>query len=576
VHLPLRHLAPLLALALLALPGPGGEARAAGMNAPPGIRPKDFAFVKKDGVYHLFYIRHSDFLPLWATENDFGHAISTDLYNWTHLPPVLPIDAYGWDNLHVWAPHVVYADGLWWMAYTGVSDAPGQYFETQRTGLAVSSDLMYWSRVHSQPMWGNHAAPWAWWAPLRPAMACRDPFLMRDPSAPGQWLMYYTASPADDTLATLIGVARSPTGDLGQWVDEKPLWITHRSLTFNPVTESPHVFEHAGRWFLFITTAAGQPLTFYEGANPLGEPSEWTYRGRLRNMLGWDTSAWAASEYLRDGELELFAFLDNTRIEIRRIVWLDATTFTLDQPSLFAMVGMEWTATMARENQFVGLRLVSANGFALDRSLVAWVRDAAGVETQAPLDGLGLPARPMLGADTVVVPWFVRRWPATLAAAEPMTIRVAMEDGTATTPWLLVTANPVHRPPGGWPSGTETDTADFAPPPVSPPPVPEDTVPLARAGGVAGAPLRVLGDAPLGGPATIALTLAEAGEVRVEVYDLQGRRMARLAERRLAAGAHVLHWDGRDADGARARRGLYFVRAGTPAGVLTARLLLRP
>ena len=26
-----------------------------------GTRPKDFAMVKKDGVYHLFYIRHNDF-----------------------------------------------------------------------------------------------------------------------------------------------------------------------------------------------------------------------------------------------------------------------------------------------------------------------------------------------------------------------------------------------------------------------------------------------------------------------------------------------------------------------------------
>ncbi len=582
MHPTLRHLAPLLLLALLALPGPGGDARAAGMNAPPGIRPKDFAFVKKDGVYHLFYIRHSDYLPLWATENDFGHAVSTDLYNWTQLPPVMAIDPYGWDNLHVWAPHIVEADGLWWMVYTGVSDAPGRYFETQRLGLAVSSDLMTWTRVHTGPMWGNYAAPWAWWAPLRPGMACRDPFLMRDPAAPEQWLLYYTASPADDTLATVVGVARSATGQLDAWEDEKPLWITHRSLTFNPITESPHLFEHDGRWLLFITTSSGQPLTFYESANPLGDPAEWTYRGRLRNMLGWDTSSWAASEVLRDGEHDLFAFTDITRIEIRRIVWQGPSTFTLDQPSAFHMVGMSWTRPTARENQFVGLRLASANGYAMDRSLVAWVRDAAGGETAAPLDSLGLPARPGLGADTVVVPWFARRWPGSLGPDEAMVVRVAMDDGTASTPWLRVVPNPVRRLDGGWPSGTESDTAHMQPEPPTFTPLPEDSLPepLARApdpaGATGGASLRVLEGTPLGGGPAIAIALVEAGEVRVEVYDLQGRRVARLAERRLAAGTHVLSWDGRDANGAPARRGLYFVRAVTPAGVATARLLLRP
>src|SRR5262249_59733136 len=123
------------------------------------------------------------------------------------------------------------------------------------SGAAGPSDLMTWNRAPAAPVWSTAGVPWAWWSPLNTAMACRDPFVMPDPSAPGQWLMYYTATPASDTVATLIAVARS-TGDQGVWHDEKPLWITHRSYSFNPVTESPHLFEHGGRWFLFITTNA--------------------------------------------------------------------------------------------------------------------------------------------------------------------------------------------------------------------------------------------------------------------------------------------------------------------------------
>ena len=162
-----------------ALYGIAPEARAAAMVTASPIRPKDFAFLKKDGVYHLFYIRHNDDLPNPATEKDLGHAVSTDLYHWQQLPPVMAVDPTGWDNQHVWAPHILYSLGLYWMYYTGVTQRPPQYVETQRIGLAVSTDLMDWQRL-GDPVWQTSAAPWAWWRPANSGMACRDPFVMRE------------------------------------------------------------------------------------------------------------------------------------------------------------------------------------------------------------------------------------------------------------------------------------------------------------------------------------------------------------------------------------------------------------
>ena len=74
------------------------------------IRPKDFTLLKRDGVYHLFYIRNNTSLPASQSERDFGHAVSVDLYHWTQLPPVMRVDTLGWDNEHVWAPHIVERD----------------------------------------------------------------------------------------------------------------------------------------------------------------------------------------------------------------------------------------------------------------------------------------------------------------------------------------------------------------------------------------------------------------------------------------------------------------------------------
>src|SRR5690349_1109640 len=112
----LKALAPGLALAAqLALPAVRGAAL---MLAPPPYRPKDFTLVKKDGVFHMFYIRRNVTVPLPQSESDFGHAISTNLYSWTQLPPVMHARDGAWDNRHVWAPYIVERDGVYYMFYT--------------------------------------------------------------------------------------------------------------------------------------------------------------------------------------------------------------------------------------------------------------------------------------------------------------------------------------------------------------------------------------------------------------------------------------------------------------------------
>jgi glycosyl hydrolase family 32 len=578
VRTSLRHPCILALAVVTALLWFAPAARAAAMLAPPDERPKDFAFIKKDGVYHLFYIRHNDFLPPFATEVDFGHAISTDLYHWTQLPPVMGVNPTGWDNLHVWAPNIIESAGLYWMFYTGVTETPGQFSDTQRIGVAVSTDLMTWNRVLDRPVWDTSAAPWAWWAPQNASVACRDPFVMPDPAAPGEYLLYYTASPASDTVATLVGVARSPIGDLTQWVNEKPLWVTHRSISFNALTESPHLFQHNGRWFLFITANAGQPLSFYVGSDPIGEPAQWIYRGRLRNMLGVDTGLWFASEYLRDGNYDLFAYCAASLIEIRRIVWGTGDNFSLTEPAFFHVVGIDWTRTAVREFEPVGLRISTANYYASDRHLVAFVQDWTGAEQPVPLDSLGLSATPSLTSDSTVVPWIARRWPATLDPREPMRLRVAMDDGSATTPWLAVASNTLEQGTRPRPGSLPAEVPDAFPLPGEP--VGDTLITSARpvhgaapalASGLA---LRALGRTPLGGGPAVTFQLARPGPVRADVFDLQGRRVVTLADHGFAAGAQVLMWDGRDAGGVRVRRGLYFVRVSTPGFTAGTRFLL--
>lgn len=62
-------------------------------------------------------------------------------------------------------------------------------------------------------------------------------------------------------------------------------------------------------------------------------------------------------------------------------------------------------------------------------------------------------------------------------------------------------------------------------------------------------------------PATdIKFNLPREGTVRVDVYDIDGRRVRTLMEESLTAGPQTVHWDGNDAFGAPTASGVYFIR----------------
>lgn len=58
----------------------------------------------------------------------------------------------------------------------------------------------------------------------------------------------------------------------------------------------------------------------------------------------------------------------------------------------------------------------------------------------------------------------------------------------------------------------------------------------------------------------MAFVLPEAASVRMEVFDVGGRSVRGFGTSHLAAGPHVLTWDGRTNDGRRAGDGIYFLR----------------
>jgi hypothetical protein len=68
--------------------------------------------------------------------------------------------------------------------------------------------------------------------------------------------------------------------------------------------------------------------------------------------------------------------------------------------------------------------------------------------------------------------------------------------------------------------------------------------------------------------------LPAGGRVRVEIFDLSGRRIAVLFDGTRAAGRHTVKWDGHGADGRRTANGIYFCRVEVHGEARTIKLSL--
>jgi hypothetical protein len=86
--------------------------------------------------------------------------------------------------------------------------------------------------------------------------------------------------------------------------------------------------------------------------------------------------------------------------------------------------------------------------------------------------------------------------------------------------------------------------------------------------------LRLTGPHPARQTAAFVIELPVAARVNLEVMDVRGARVRRLAAADFPAGRHPVTWDGRDAGGAPVAPGLYFVRARAAGWHAVQRLVL--
>lgn len=188
-----------------------------------------------DARYHLFGITHKKEIvpPSWA-EHTFAHASSGSLWQipWDKHPRVLNIDRKLGES-HLWAPHIIEKDGIYYMFYAG-----GGSPWNSMINLATSKDLFHWERPLVNPL-------------FRDFYDARDPMVFKRGD---EYLLYYCKTYSKDDHRSTVALRRSK--DLIHWSEPEYALVLsdYPRLINSGHTESPYLFEYKGKFYLSVCT----------------------------------------------------------------------------------------------------------------------------------------------------------------------------------------------------------------------------------------------------------------------------------------------------------------------------------
>lgn len=229
------------------------------------------------------FFRHAGYTYVCASQKPFGNegaylARSVDLYHWEPLGAAVATRTPECAD-ELWAPHVIEADGVYYMFYTGITrPQPGIANQkicvasTATPGIASSwqrnQNIQFVVDGQSQS-WFRPDHPGHEWQPNQWA-DCRDAMVMQHA---GQWHMFYTAT---DVGNVIVGVATAPD-ILGPWSDQGAVLTAELGTAL----ESVFIIEDPDGGFVMVTnhtsgnghikTARGTSLTPVNGQPSFGD-----------------------------------------------------------------------------------------------------------------------------------------------------------------------------------------------------------------------------------------------------------------------------------------------------------------
>jgi arabinan endo-1,5-alpha-L-arabinosidase len=227
-----------------------------------------------DGLWHLFGITHQEPADPMH-EVHFAHATAKTLLQkpWDKQPFALSVAAKFWDEIHLWAPHVIQHDGRYYMFYCAGDNDHTKY----KIHLATSKDLRKWNRQKQNPM-------------VVDGFDARDPYVTR---VGDKWIMYYTATSKPGGGSHIVACVASD--DLICWEHRKVVYTDPSTGKWGGPTESPFVVRRGNSWYLFIGPRDGRKGV-YNGTDVFvsNDPFHW----RIEDCVGHVASH--AAEVVRD------------------------------------------------------------------------------------------------------------------------------------------------------------------------------------------------------------------------------------------------------------------------------------
>ncbi|MBN2218544.1 MAG: family 43 glycosylhydrolase, partial [Pirellulales bacterium] len=185
-----------------------------------------------NGPWHLFGITaHEPAKPMH--EHHFAHATAETLLQqpWKKRPFALSVAMEKpWREVHLWAPHVIFHEGTYYMYYCAGDNDHSRY----KIHLATSPDLKKWTRHPENPM-------------VVDGFDARDPFVMRWGD---KWILYYTATSEPSGGNHLVAYVTSD--DLIRWKDRGVAFLDPSKGKWGGPCESPFVVQRGENYYLFI------------------------------------------------------------------------------------------------------------------------------------------------------------------------------------------------------------------------------------------------------------------------------------------------------------------------------------
>lgn len=217
--------------------------------------------IDQTNTWHMFGItRQEPADPL--NEVHFAHATAKSLiqHPWKKQLFALTVATEPpWNEVHLWAPYVIFHKGKYYMYYCAGDHDNTKY----KIHLATSVDLMTWKRHPKNPM-------------IVDGYDARDPFILR---LEDQWVMYYTATRPVGLGNHVVMTAVSK--NLKTWKIRNTAFVHPDVGTWGGPTESPFVVHRNGQYYLFVCTNTPYDDTAVYRSNSL---FHWDIKDKVTNI----------------------------------------------------------------------------------------------------------------------------------------------------------------------------------------------------------------------------------------------------------------------------------------------------